>query len=251
MEMKVWVDEDWGRKFRDLIENTSEGSRHVALVVLTNMLRWKGFGLDSIKTTLRYYAASWPCEHAMPEKEIDATIEDAYWRYLHEGIDPRISGQIATDRNKYYPPTLDELAASSSEKAEAIAEGLLYKGDLLLMFAGAGVGKSTRTENMAAQLASGNAVYGAFPVSKPYKVLLWELELRYDPEAHTLELANAKEYRKLETIFMIANLRKKGLTLQAIADAVGVNKSTVSRWARGEATPTDEYFQKLKELCAA
>lgn len=315
-----------------------------------------------------------------------------------EGIDTGTPGQAA--EKEYRPPTLDELAASSSEKVAAIAEGLLYAGDLLLIFAGAGVGKSTRTENMAAQLASGNAVYGAFPVGRPHKVMLWELEnptyevvermrmlrqaypfgenlrvdafpsldlcrpenrqmlrsgvedfrpdvliieplgsmhtrdensatemrevltplkelaaefgmavvlchhkgwgtegvthkrprgstaildivttaievedmgeclsrltfaksrsigrtpvqeleLCYDPETHTLSLADAREYRKLEAVFVIANLRKRGFTLQAIADAVGVNKSTVSRWARGEATPTDEYIQKLKKL---
>jgi len=77
---------------------------------------------------------------------------------------------------------------------------------------------------------------------------LQEVELRYDPDTHVLSLADPRELRKTEAAFMIAGLRGRGLTQQAIADAVGAHKSMISRIARGEAAPSDELLGKLKEF---
>ena len=85
----------------------------------------------------------------MRVEEIHATVESAY-RY--EDRAPDQSGGL--DAEEYRPPTLRELRARRRESAASIAEGLLARGDILLMFAPSGVGKSTYAENMAAYARS-------------------------------------------------------------------------------------------------
>jgi len=159
-------------EFASLLADTEEPGRHNALLRLAGRLRWYGIGLEFAIALLMKHARDWPYrDKRMGEAEIRKTVESVY-RY--GGMAPDLARRLEAE--EYRPPTLAELGSKGLEGGEPIAEGLLHRGDLLLIWAGAGVGKSTRTENMAAQIASGCAVFGVFPVPRPCKVMMWELE---------------------------------------------------------------------------
>lgn len=387
---------DRDAEFADLITGTEEGGRHDALTRLAGRLRWYGLGLEFAVALLTEHARRWPyTEKAFGDAEIRKDVESVY-AYGEErpGLAERLEAE------GYRIPTLSRLEAEAPDEVETLIEGLLQRGELLLMFAGAGIGKSTRTENLAAQSAAAMAVFGAFPTPRALRAFLWELEnpkhevvermgmlrrlypfgdnlgvdcfpgmdildpawqrrlrsgveafrpdvliieplaamhrkdenssadmrlvltplrelaaefgmgvvlchhkgwgaegsphqrprgssaimdmvdtaveiedmgelesrltvrkrrsvsampvqeleLRYDPDTHALSLADPNQLRSVEAMLAIAELRRRGWTLERIGGAAGTSKQVVSRWSRGEAVPSEELFHKLKRL---
>jgi hypothetical protein len=83
--------------------------------------------------------------------------------------------------------TLRELL-SSVETTTPLIENLLRRGDLLMIFAPSGTGKSIYAENLAAYACAGESVFGIFPVSEPLRCLYVDFEMPEDEAANRFDI---------------------------------------------------------------